>query len=231
MPVRFNPTGILDIASDPADLPSQSDGKMEVSGAMTRCTNLRLDRGGIAITRRGSATINETAITGDIHRIIEQLGNRYAFAGTQIYKNESSIKTGLTDAAWSALLYNAYNTTVQSVFALNGTDRKRIEGDSVYEWGSESPTVAPVLGIGTQTGLTGAYNAKYTWVRKEADVVVWESNPSPAADNSITLTNQSLKVIVTLPADSQITHIRVYRTLTAGGGLLLCWRNNRPGRR
>lgn len=216
MPVRFNPTGLLDVASDPADLPSQSDGKLEVSGAMTRCTNLHLDRGGIAITRRGSAKLNTTTIETEIHRIIEQGGNRYAFAGTQIYKNESSIATDLTDAAWSALLYNAYNTEIQSVFALNGTDRKRIENEAVYEWGSESPLVAPVLGIGTLTGLTGAYNAKYTYVRKEEDVVVWESNPSPAADDSLTLTDQSLKVICTLPYDSQITHIRVYRTPTDG---------------
>lgn len=216
MPVRFNPTGILDISSDPADLPSQSDGKMEVSGSMTRCTNLHLDRGGKAITRRGSAKINATAIKTQIHRIIEQLGNRYAFAGTQIYKNETSIATGMTDAQWSALLYNAYNTTTQAVFGLNGTDRKRIEGDTVSEWGSDSPTVAPVLGTGELTGLTGAYNAKYTWARKEGDVVVWESNPSPAADDSVTLSDGSLTVNCSLPTDTQITHIRVYRTLTSG---------------
>ena len=58
MPIQFNPSGLLDIGTDPADLPAQTQGKMTVSGAMTRCTNLNLDRTGIASTRKGSVKIN-----------------------------------------------------------------------------------------------------------------------------------------------------------------------------
>jgi hypothetical protein len=220
-PVRFNPVGSLDIASDPSDLPEDvtsvlTPGKFTTSGAMTRCTNLDLDQAGIARTRRGSGKLHNTAINTKITRIIEQSGTRYAFAGDSIYKDEISIGTGFSEAAWSAILYNSYATTVQSVFALNGTDRKRITDSDIFEWGSESPTVAPILSLGTLSGLTGEFNAKYTWVRKEGSTIVWESNPSPAAAAPIILVDGSFKVIFDLPTDTQMTHVRVYRTLTTG---------------
>ena len=44
MAIKFTPNGALDITTDPQDLPEQASGKHIVSGAMTRCTNLNLDR-------------------------------------------------------------------------------------------------------------------------------------------------------------------------------------------
>lgn len=216
MPVRFNPSGSLDLGTDPADLPIQTTGKTAVSTAMTRCTNLNLDRSGIASTRKGSAKINAAGMDQTtVWRIIEQGGYRYSFAGTKLYRDETSIGTGLTSAAWSAILYNAYNSANKSIFALNGTDRKRITGTTIAEWGSESPTATPAIQAGTSTGLTGGYSAKITYCRKEGTAVVWESNPSPAPAG-ITLTNQSLKITWVAPTDSQVTHIRIYRTSSSG---------------
>lgn len=272
MPIRFNPSGTLDVGTDPADLPAQVQGKVVVSGSMTRCTNLTLDRTGIASTRKGTVILNpgydysytydwealeltgelynpfiigddttysftwETDIDvktndtriinitpieiGSISRILGQSGDRYAFSGQEIYLNEVSIAKELTDAAWEVIRYNSYNSSEQSLFALNGTDRKRITGLDVQEWGSDSPTFAPKIKAGALTGLTGDYNAKYTWCRKESDAVVWESNPSPAADNEITLSDESLEVSFTLPTDNQTTHVRIYRT-SADGSLYL----------
>jgi hypothetical protein len=268
-PIRFNPSGTLDIGTDPADLPTQMQGKTAVSGAMTRCTNLSLDRAGIASTRRGSTQLNSSydysysygweidyitgsvinpftvsggtsylfsweadpatasddsttvnitpgALLAGINRILGQGGDRYSFAGGGIYLNESSIASDLTESNWEAIRYSAFNSAEQSIFALNGTDRKRITGASVQEWGSDSPTTAAIINAGDQTGLTGDYNAKYTWARKEDDVVVWESNPSPDADTAITLSDGSLVIQGDLPTDQQITHIRFYRTTTDG---------------
>lgn len=117
---------------------------------------------------------------------------------------------------WSAIKYNAFNSSTQALFALDGTNRKRIEGSDVYEWGITAPSVAPTLAVGALTGLTGAYNAKYTYLRKEGSVTVYESDPSPAGAAAVTLTNESLDVTWTASADSQVTHVRVYRTLTSG---------------
>ena len=42
-----------------------------------------------------------------------------------------------------ASAYNAYNVATQNIFALNGTDRKRIVGSDVFEWGIDPPAAAP----------------------------------------------------------------------------------------
>ena len=212
MTIRFSPDGSLNVSTEPSDLPEQ-DGK---SGAMVRCKNLRTNEPGKAKTRDGSLKLNASAINS-INWIEEQAGARFSFAGTVIYEDESSIETGLTDAQWSAFKYNSFQATTDNIFALNGTDRKRIELSTVYEWGIAAPTVAPTLTPGQGTGLTGLFNAKYTYLRKSGNTVLAESNPSPASDTYQDLTNQSLSVTVTDSADSQVTHVRLYRTLADGG--------------
>lgn len=273
MPVRFNPSGELNVASDASDLPFTTDGKAIISGAMTRCTNLVLDRAGIASTRKGSTRLSDASVGTPVHRIVEQGGVRYAFGGTQIYRNGVSLGvSGLTSAKWSAIKYNAYNVLTQSIFALNGTDRKRITGSTVAEWGIEPPSSAPTLsgGIsgyaymqswesteagagsyrwGTESGnyqisydweaditentsdsatyrnfwtfelatdysVTGQrYGVKYTYVRKSGTTVESESNPSDAAYIEA---GTGIYATWTASSDSQVTHVRLYRTLING---------------
>jgi len=117
---------------------------------------------------------------------------------------------------WSAVQYSPYNSTVDSIFALNGTYRKRIDDDEVFDWGIAAPDVRPILAVGSLTGLTGDYDAKYTWARKERNVVVYESNPSYGASAACTLANESLQITVTTPPDSQINAIGFYRTSASG---------------
>lgn len=158
MPVRFNPVGILDVATDPSDLPEEVKGKTAVSTAMRRCKNLHTDKAGVASTRPGSSKVNSSAVDElSAHHLAEQAGTRYLFAGDQIYEDESSIDSGNTDARWSSLKYNPYNSSTQSVFALNGTDRKKIEGSTVYKWGIAAPSAVPVL----LDAVNGAYC--YDW--------------------------------------------------------------------
>lgn len=149
-----------------------------------------------------------------------QSGTRYAFGGDSIYQNETSITSGLTDAQWSAINYNAYNETTEQIFALNGTDRKRIEGTTVSEWGIEAPDTAPTLAVGASTGLTGDYNVRYTYARLSGTTVIHESNPSPAG-TAVTLSDESLDITWTASTDSQVTHVRIYRTLTSGSAYFL----------
>ncbi|MCH8135131.1 MAG: hypothetical protein IIB77_04030 [Proteobacteria bacterium] len=208
----FNPAGSLNISIDASDIKDED---------FVRCKNLRIDQQGLVKTRDGSKKLNSTAIDTAVWHIEEQSGDRYAFAGANIYKNEASIASGLTSAQWSAMQYNAFNDTEKNIFALNGTDRKRIEGGVVSEWGLAAPATAPTLTAGGGTGLTGQYNAKYTYLRKVGSSAVAESNPSPAATNAVVLENQSLAVGITQPADSQVTHIRLYRTLAGGATYFL----------
>ena len=216
MVVQFRPIGTLDINTDPSVLPGLIEGKKEFSGAMRRCTNLVLTSLGVAKTRDGSTKINSSAVAQtDAHLLIEMADDRYLFAGTVIYRDESSIATGLTSATWRGIQYNSWNDTTNNIFALNGTDIKRIDGSNVNEWGIVAPATAPTLGT-TGTGLTGDYNAKYTYIRKVGSTVVHESNPSDAAGSAQTLSNENLTVDVTASSDSQVDNIRIYRTLTGG---------------
>ena len=216
MSVIFDPSGLLNIATDPSDLPSTAEGNNVISNALTRCKNLRVNQGGKVSTRDGSTKLNATAIATAIWWIEELEGYRYTFAGTVIYKDETSIATGMTSAQWAAIQYNAFNDDTKQVFALNGTDRKRVEASSAYEWGLEAPTVDPILGVGAGTGLTGEYQVRYTYVRKVGSTVVAESNPSDPAATSQVLSNQSLTVDIGAPSDAQVTHARLYRTLAGG---------------
>lgn len=216
MSMIFSPDGILNVAADPSDLPESAGEGGSRSGAMVRAKNVRLNESGKAHARDGSTKLNAAAIEAAIWWIEEQAGIRYAFAGTKIYADEASITTGLTSAQWSAIKYNAFNDTTANIFALNGTDRKRVEASVAYEWGLAAPTVAPTVSSGQGDGLTGTYNAKYTYVRKVGSVIVAESNPSPSAALYVEGTNKSLAVTVTAPSDAQVTHIRLYRTFDNG---------------
>lgn len=118
--------------------------------------------------------------------------------------------------AWSAVLSSPYNSETQSVFALDGENRKRFEGVYSYEWGIDAPDTAVILEVGAGTGLTGEYNSVYTYARKERGVVVCESNPSPTQTTAQTLDNESLVMLASLTDDDQVNCIRFYRT-TAGG--------------
>ena len=271
MPARFSPNGFLDVAADPSDLPAEVAGKVVTSGAMVRCTNLHLDRMGIASTRRGSQKVSATQLSTPIWRIAEMGGVRYEFAGAIIYRNETSIATGMTSARWSAVKYNAYNVATQAIFALNGTNRKRVEGSSVYEWGIAAPSAAPTMagqGAGyaythdwekslghapgnsfkfgtTRNGYTCTYDweqaeasgdsetyrhmwffeqassykttsrigVKYTYLRKSGTTIECESNPSSPA---YVEANTMVYATWVASSDSQVTHVRLYRTLEGG---------------
>ena len=212
----WKPNGLLDVATAASDLPEVSGQGVILSDALARCTNLRINRLGLLETRYGTTRLNTTAMSSYGSFLIEQAGSRYAFVGGTIYEDESSIATGLTDAEWSAVLYNAFNDTTQQVFCTNGTDRKRIEGGTVYEWGIDAPTMAPSIASGALTGLTGDYNAKYSYIRKSGSTLIAESNLSPAATAAVSLSNGSLDVTWTASTDSQVTHVRVYRTIADG---------------
>lgn len=170
MAVKFVPTGDLDVNTDPSRLPSQIIDRLEVSGAMTRCTNLDTDQPGIAKTRYGSSKINTSAIDQTTpHLVVEMADNRCIFAGTKAYWNEAEFASGLTSARWSAIKYNSFNVTTQSIFATNGTERIRIPSDSTinqkYDYAyTHSWEADEVSGTTYQLGTTrNSIQCLYDW--------------------------------------------------------------------
>lgn len=216
MTIFWKPNGTLNVSTEATDLPQESDGRNTQSGALQRCKNMVLSRVGRAKTRLGSTKTQASAIEVVANLIIEMAGVRYLFGGDRIYKDEISFASGLTDAQWSGIKYNSFNDTTNQIFALNGTDKKRITASGVNEWGIAAPTTVPTIGVGAGTGLTGTYNAKYTYARLSGSTVIAESNPSGAATSGQALSNEDLEVNWTASSDSQVTHVRIYRTLAGG---------------
>jgi hypothetical protein len=204
--MNFKPNGTLNVSRAATDIGEED---------MQRCANMSVDRAGRLDTRPGT-TRSENQMTGAATFMVEQGGVRYSLVDGGIWRNELNIMTGLASSNWSAIKYNQFNATAQQIFALNGTDRKRITGTSVYEWGIAAPSTVPTIGDGASTGLTGTYNAKYTYAVKEGAVVVSESNPSGPATAGHALSDESLSVTFTASLDPQVTHVRVYRTLAGG---------------
>lgn len=215
MSIIWKPNGQLDVCTDPTDLPQETDGKNITSGAMTRCKNLHLYESGVAKTRWGSYRLAQSALTGIVTKMIQMGSTRYEMTYSNIYTDGTSRASGYSNAVWSALIYHLLGSTTQTVYATNGTDQVKMEGNSVYNWGIAAPTVAPTISGGTGSGLTGAYSIKYTYVRKSGATVLCESNPSDAS-NTETISNDSLALYWKAPTDAQVTHVRIYRTAADG---------------
>lgn len=200
----FNPTGTLNIAADPSDIDE---------GGLTRAKNINSTRTGIIKTRAGSVKINSSSIGVNNH-IRAQSGNRYSFS-TSIYNNEISIGSGYASGQWSSVSYNAFNETTEQIFALNGTDLVRISGDYIYNWGIAQPTTAPeAYKNDALTAISGTYSIQYTYARKNSGSLINESSPSPAS-NSVSI-DAGIQAYIPWPTDSQITHVRAYRTTSNG---------------
>lgn len=214
MSLLWKPNGSLDIASAATDLPETPVGRnSSISGAFTRAKNLRLVRDGIAKTRFGSTRLVSTNRT--VSRIITQSSKIYTFGNGTILEDTTSLATGVATSDWDAFRYNAFNDTTEQIFALNGTDRKRITSGAVNEWGIAAPSSAPSVSAGDGTGLTGTYSFKITYARLVSSTVVAESNPSDAS-SEVTVTDKDIDLTWTDSSDSQVTHVRVYRTIAGG---------------
>ena len=216
MPMLWKPTGTLNVGTEATDLPQDASNGVTMSGALTRARNVTLEALGAASTRPGSS-IKTTAPLGEQPTFLLAVGGvRFEFGSTAITRNAVSIAAGLTTGDWSAVSYNSLASTDTEIFACNASERKRITlaGD-VNEWGIEPPAAAPSVGTGASTGLTGTYSARITYLRKDGDTVLSESNPSTASADQV-LSNQSLSVSWTASSDPQVTHVRVYRNLAGG---------------
>jgi hypothetical protein len=217
----FKPNGSLDVATAATDLPEQGAGATVISEALARAVNISNDRTGFVTTRSGSTTVG-SPVNERLTFMTVQAGVRYEFSSTRIYKDEVAIAIDLStgNEQWSALQYNQFNDTDHQIFALNGAERKRINGADVFEWGIAAPDTKPTVVAGASTGLTGDYKAKYTYLRVVGTTVVSESNPSEASD-AVTLSNNTLKTTWTASSDPQVTHVRVYRTLADDGNFYI----------
>jgi len=174
---------------------------------------------GTAMLRKGRSRLY--SVDGSVRGLARFGTDRYALAGTALYKNGSSLVTGLhSDRRNTLLAMRPLSDPTTWVFIADQTTMQKEASDTVVGWGITAPTSAPTLAAGAASSLSGVYKVKYTYARQSGDTVYHESNPSDAS-NTLTVTSTDISVTgLTDSTDPQVTHKRLYRTVNSGSTYL-----------
>src|SRR3990172_6833609 len=140
---------------------------------------------GTIVLRKGRTKQFSTALSDLVIRRLGKINaKRYQVAGTAVYRDQTSILTGLSSNLITTLLsFRPLNdTTLWGFIADDGLMRKD-DGTNTRIWGIVAPTATPgVSAVGSGGSLSvGDYLIKFTYVRKDGSSVAHESNPSPAS--------------------------------------------------
>ena len=178
---------------------------------------------GTCLLRRGRSVLFETPlILTPVSRLAKINAKRYQVAANRLFRDQQSIASDVntTTLTTFAALKPLTDPTTWA-FIANGAFMRKDNGTTLAKWGLDAPTSAPVIAALGGGALTGDYSIVYTYARKVGTALAHESNPSPAS-NTVTLSSQGITATaLNTPTDSQITHIRVYRTLANADGLWL----------
>lgn len=171
---------------------------------------------GVAVVRHGRSRQFPTALDrGQVRRLAYHNGVRYQIANDSLYRNQVSILTGLSGTVTTLASFRPLNDITTWVFVADRDTMRKDSGSSLSVWGIDGPALTPVIAAGAGTGLTGDYSAVYTYARIVGTLLAHESNPS-ATPTAVTLSANDLDIDVTASSDSQVTNIRVYRTVSGG---------------
>lgn len=118
------------------------------------------------------------------------------------------VKTGLTAGEpISFAVHQGY------CYGVNGTDNNfKIRNTTAYGVGIAPPAAKPTVADAGGSGLTGDYKYVYAYKRDTDNFI---GNYSPVSD-TISPSDSSNNVTVVASADTQVTHIVIYRTLDLG---------------
>jgi len=178
---------------------------------------------GTILLRLGKTKQFTSSLSDLVIRFLAKINSkRYQVAGQSLYRDQAVIINGLlsSDLKTTVIPYRPLNDTSIWAFIADGSLMRKDDGTNTYNWGIAAPTATPGVAAGGGTGLTGSYKVKFTYIRKTGSSVAHESSPSPASATQ-TLANQDLSITgMTASGDAQVTHKRVYRTVS-GGALYL----------
>ncbi len=181
---------------------------------------------GALVLRLGRTKLNQTPLADlRINRQSLINGFRYQAAGRSLYRDFTLIPS--SSLVFSANLttnfqgYTPQSDTQLWAFIADDAIMQKDNGTTLVPWTISAPANAPTVATGAAGSLTGAYQLRYTYIRKTAGgALAAESNPGPVS----TVVNPATQVIsvtaITTPGDVQVTHMRLYRT-AAGGSLFL----------
>lgn len=176
---------------------------------------------GSIVLRNGRSKLYTTALSDTTIRRISKINSmRYQVAGTTVYRDQTSVLTGLSSNLITTIIpFRPLNdTTIWAFIADDGLMRKD-DGTNVRTWGIAAPTATATAAAQGSGGSmsAGDYLFKFTYVRKDGSNVAHESSPSPATAAETAVASDSIDLSgMTASSDGQVTHKRIYRTVANG---------------
>lgn len=207
----------VNLRQDRADLADD-----EVAKAINADFNTTI---GTILVRNGKSKLFSGALTDTTIRTITKVNSiHYQVAGQSVYRNQSRIITDLLSAnlQTSIQAFRPLSDTDIWAFIADGSVMKKDNGTNTYNWGIESPgDGAPgvIVAAGTP-GITGSYRFKFSYARELANgTIAHESNGSGASE-AVAASANDFTVTALYSDDPQVTHVRLYRTVSGGENYL-----------
>ena len=186
-----------------------NDSKQIAENETSLSQNADYRQKGLIRSRNGSTTLYSS-------QGVTLIGGAQGFVysvDTDVYKNGTALSASGVSAVTALGVCKLRNVQTEALL-ISGTANKKVEGSTVTNWGISEPSAIPTIAL-SGTGITGSYYYRYTYVRKSGSTIVAESNPSSASLIASPV-NQTVDVTWTVSSDSQVTHVRLYRTLNGG---------------
>ena len=187
-------------------------------GELVRAVNADLHTQlGVLRLRQGRQRLQPVPFSlAPIRGLFRHLGRRYQVAGQVLFRNFLFLLGELEGFARPTILpYQPLNEDTTWSFIADRALMRKDDGTTLRNWGIVAPAPTPVLAPGAAGVLTGVYGAVYTYARLVDGKIAHESNACPAPA-PVTLAAQTLLVPLVASPDSQVTHIRIYRTVAGG---------------
>lgn len=239
MAILFNPSGPLDVSSNPSSLPESAGNGVIESGAFARLKNLTLSRAGRLATRPGSYRYPGQVLGAITDIIPTASSDLYLFTGLGLGIRQGARIAEIApmgSGCMGAVTYTEANSDRLAVFVLVGNNPMKVIGNNVSRWGITAPDTRPTVQTGSNhtafdpdetydgNRLIGSYSYRYTYAKQSGDTVICESNPSPVSAtvnatktrNDGAVVDSDLDISWEPSADPQVTHVRLYRTLRNG---------------
>jgi len=177
-------------------------------GELAIAQNADFRHGGLARSRDGRTSVytsQGTTLIGMANSVLYSIGSLIYRAGVSM--------TGAISAVQAIGVTKLRNVSDEVLLVADGSSNYKADTSRMV-WGIATPTAIPTAAL-SGTGITGNYYYRYTYARKSGSTLIHESNPS-SPSLIASPSNQTVDVTWTASSDSQVTHVRLYRTLNNG---------------
>lgn len=199
-------------------------------GASPRARNTLLTGQDSALveSRRGAALLNSTPISGSPRlwgfQFKKADGSKYNLLVSDTGRLDK-LNSDTTTSVINALAFTAgshppvFAVANDLCFIVNDVDQKKTDGTSLYEFGIARPSAPSASATSGGGMLVGDWDVAITYYNSNTG---HESSLSDSATATLFSGSQKLTVSWSAPADTQVTHVRVYVRRREAGATFYC---------